>query len=154
MNLNMDEKIQIKNLCNWTVSFKRIDSVGDVLLPANTTMRISRGEVFSQVQSNNILFTGTDGLGSHARIYIDDKDTRVELDFESDDGKKPQNTISDTKIKEIFALKTKTAFEKAIKENVITQAEKSVLSNAVKKFKLNEYDKVKFIEEYTGMKIS
>ena len=142
MNLNMDEKIQIRNLCNWAVSFKRIDSVGDVLVPANSTMRIARGEVFTQVQSGNNLFTGTDGIGSHARIYIDDKDTRVELDFESEDGKKTQNIISDDKIKEIFAIKTKTAFEKA------------VISNAVKKFKFNEYDRIKFIEEYTGMKIN
>lgn len=154
MNLNMDEKIQIKNLCNWTVSFKRIDSVGDILIPANTTMRISRGEIFSQVQSNNVLFTGTDGIGSHARIYIDDKNTRVELDFESEDGKRTQNIISDEKIKEIFAIKAKTAFEKAIKENIVTQAEMSTIANAVRKFKLNEYDKVKFIEEYTGMKIN
>lgn len=154
MNLSMDEKIQIKNLCNWTVSFKRIDSVGDVLIPANTTMRIARGEVFSQVQSGNVLFTGTDSMGSHARIYINDKDTRVELDFESEDGKRIQNVISDEKIKEIFAIKTKAAFEKSIKENIVTQAEMAVIANGVKKFKLNEYDKVKFIEEYTGMKIN
>lgn len=154
MNLNMDEKIQIKNLCNWALSFKRIDSVGEILIPANTTMRIARGEVFSQVQSNNVLFTGTDGLGSHARIYIVDKDTRVELDFESEDGKRTQNIISDEKIKEIFAIKTKVAFEKAIKENIVTTAEMSVIAGDVKKFKLNEYDKVKFIEEYTGLKVN
>lgn len=154
MSLSMDEKIQIRNLCNWAVSFKRIDSIGDVLIPANTTMRISRGEVFSQAQSNNVLFTGTDGIGSHARIYIDDRNTRVELDFESEDGKRTQNIISDDKIKEIFAIKTKTGFEKAIKENIVTKAEMSVIVNAVKKLKLNEYDKVKFIEEYTGMNVN
>ena len=117
-------------------------------------MRVARGEVFTQVQSGNNLFTGTDGLGSHARIYIDDRDTRVELDFESEDGKRTQNVISDDKIKEIFAIKTKTAFEKAVKESIVTQAEKAVISNAVKKFKFNEYDRIKFIEEYTGMKIN
>ena len=104
MNLNMDEKIQIRNLCNWALSFKRIDSIGDVLIPANSTMRIARGEVFTQAQSGNNLFTGTDGLGSHARIYIDDRDTRVELDFESEDRKRTQNVISDDKIKEIFVI--------------------------------------------------
>ena len=36
MNLNMDEKIQIRNLCNWALSFKRIDSIGDVLIPTGT----------------------------------------------------------------------------------------------------------------------
>ena len=44
--------------------------------------------------------------------------------------------------------------EKAVKESIVTQAEKAVISNAVKKFKFNEYDRIKFIEEYTGMKIN
>ena len=153
MTLNMDEKIQVKNLCDWTVSFKRIDSVGDILVPAHTTVRISRGEVFSQVQSNNILFIGTDNVGSHARLYIVDKDTRVELGFESEDGKTTQKVISDEKVKEIFSIKAKTAFEKAVKENIVTQAEKAVIAHSVKKFKLNEYDKIKFIEDYTEMKV-
>ena len=30
MSLNMDEKISVKNLCEWTVSFKRLDVMGDV----------------------------------------------------------------------------------------------------------------------------
>lgn len=149
----MDEKIQIKNLCNWSVSFQRIDSNGDVLIPANTTVRIARGEIISQVQSNNVLFVGTDGVGSHARVYILDKDTRIELGFEDSDGKHTQNIINDEKIKEIFSIKSKTAFEKAIKDSIVTQAEKAVLADAVKKFKLNEYDKVKFIETYTEMAI-
>lgn len=153
MSLNMDEKIQIKNLCNWSISFQRIDTAGDVLIPANTTVRIARGEIISQVQSNNVLFVGTDGIGSHARIYILDKDTRVELDFEDSDGKRTQNVINDEKIKEIFSIKSKTAFEKAIKDSIVTQAEKAVLADSVKKFKLNEYDKVKFIETYTEITI-
>lgn len=153
MTLNMDEKIQVKNLCDWTVSFKRIDSVGDILVPAHTTVRISRGEVFSQVQSNNVLFIGTDNIGSHARLYIVDKDTRVELGFESEDGKTTPKVISDEKVKEIFSIKSKIAFEKAVKENIVTQAEKAVIAHSVKKFKLNEYDKIKFIEDYTEMKV-
>lgn len=151
MSLNMDEKIQIKNLCNWSISFKRLDSIGDVLIPANTTVRISRGEVFSQAQSNNVLFTGVDGVGSHARIYIMDKDTRIGLDFEDADGKRTQNIINEEKIKEIFSIKAKNAFEKAIRDSIVTQAEKAVLVESVKKLKFNEYDKVKFIESYTGM---
>lgn len=154
MSLNMDEKISVRNLCEWTVSFKRLDVVGDVLINANTTIRLPRGEVFSQVQSGNNLFSGTDGVGSHARIYIEDKDTRVELDFEDADGKKTQLVVDDNKIKELFAIKTKSAFEKAVKEAIITNAEKAKLANGVKKFKLNEYDKIQFIQKYTGMFIN
>ena len=154
MSLNMDEKISVRNLCEWTVSFKRQDVVGDVLINANTTMRLPRGEVISQVQSGNNLFSGTDGVGSHARIYIEDKATRVELDFEDEEGKKPQLIVDDNKIKELFAIKTKHAFEKAVKETVVTNAEKAKLAGGVKKFKFNEFDKIQFIQEYTGMSVN
>lgn len=154
MSLNMDEKISVKNLCEWTVSFKRLDVMGDVLINANTTVRLPRGEVYSQVQSGNNLFTGTDGIGSHARIYIEDKDTRVDLDFEDAEGKNPQLIVDDNKIKELFAIKTKSAFEKAVRTSVVTNAEKAKLAVSVKKFKLNELDKAQFIQEYTGMSIN
>lgn len=154
MSLNMDEKISVKNLCEWSVSFKRLDSLGEVQINANTSMRFPRSEIYLQVQSGNNMFTGTDGIGSHARIYIEDKDTRVDLDFEDADGKKAQLVLDDNKIKELFAIKTKSAFEKAIKETVVTNAEKAKLVNSVQKFKLNEFDKVQFIQEYTGMSIN
>lgn len=150
----MDEKISVRNLCDWAVSFRRLDVIGDVLINANTTVRLPRGEVISQVQSNNNLFTGTDGVGSHARIYIEDKDTRVDLDFEDAEGKKIQLIVDDNKIKEIFAIKTKNAFEKAIRENIVTNAEKSKLVNAVTKLKFNEFDKIQFIQEYAGIVIN
>ncbi len=154
MSLNMDEKISVRNLCEWTVSFKRIDSIGDVLINANTSIRLPRGEIYSQVQSGNNLFAGIDGVGSHARIYIDDKETRVDLDFEDTEGKKTQLIVDDNKIKELFAIKTKNAFEKAVRETVITNAEKAKLASGVKKFKLNEFDKVQFIQDYTGMSVN
>ncbi len=154
MSLNMDEKISVRNLCEWTVSFKRIDSIGDVLINANTSVRLPRGEIYSQVQSGNNLFAGTDGVGSHARIYIDDKDTRVDLDFEDTEGKKTQLIVDDNKIKELFAIKTKNAFEKAVKEVIVTNAEKAKLASGVKKFKLNEFDKVQFVQDYTGMSVN
>lgn len=154
MSLNMDEKVSVRNLCDWSVSFKRIDVMGDVLINANTTVRLPRGEIISQAQSGNNMFTGTDGKGSHARVYIEDKDTRIELDFEDAENKKSQLIVDDNKIKDIFAIKTKTAFEKAVNENIITNAEKAKIVNAVKRFKFNEFDKIQYIQKYTGMLVN
>lgn len=154
MSLNMDDKIQIKNLCEWKVGFRRLDGVGDIIINPNGFVKVPRGEVYSQVQSGNNMFTGTDGLGSHARIYIDDTDTRVDLEFEDPENKRVQLVVDDNKIKELFAIKAKTAFEKAVRETVITNAEKARLAHSVKKFKLNELDKAQFIEEYTGMSVN
>lgn len=152
MALNMDEKVQLKNLCDWVVSFKRIDGVGDILINANSFVRVPRSEVYAQVESNNNMITGLDGMGSHARVFIADKDTRIDLGFE--DEKKSQNILDDDKIKELFAIKTKAAFEKAVEEAVVTNAEKAKIVAGVKKNKLNEYDKIRFISEYTGMSIN
>jgi len=151
MSLNMDEKITIKNLCDFYLYFNRINGVGDIAMPPRTSMRIDRGEVISQAQINNIMFVGEDGNGSHARIFIDDKDTRIELGFETEET--PQVVISDDKVKSAFGAKTKTAFKKAIEELAHTYPEKVSLVKAVKKLGLNEYDKIKFIEEYTGLKV-
>ena len=151
MSLNMDEKITIKNLCDFYLHFHRVNGVGDVAMPPKTSMRIDRGEVISQAQVNNRMFVGEDGTGSHASIFIDDKDTRVELGFET--AEKPQVVISDEKVKEAFATKSKTGFKKAIEELAHTYAEKVSLVKCVKKLGLNEYDKIKFIEEYTGLKV-
>jgi hypothetical protein len=97
------------------------------------------------------MFIGEDGLGSHASIYIDDKATRVELEFETEE--KPQAVISDAKVKEAFAVKSKAGFKKAIEELAHSYGEKVALVKCVKKLGLNEYDKIKFIEEYTGLKV-
>lgn len=151
MSLNMDEKITIKNLCDFYLHFHRLNGIGDVAIPPKSPMRIDRGEVIFQAQNGNRMFIGEDGLGGHASIYIDDKATRVELEFETEE--KPQAVISDAKVKEAFAVKSKAGFKKAIEELAHSYGEKVALVKCVKKLGLNEYDKIKFIEEYTGLKV-
>jgi hypothetical protein len=151
MGLSMDEKILIKNLCEWNIYFKRINGVGDISLPPKTTIKIDRGEVISQVQTNNVFFVGSDGKGSHARIFIEDKPTRIECGFETEE--KEQDVITESKVKEVFAAKNFNTFKKGIENIVKSHAEKVTLVNLVKKLNLNEYDKIKFIEAHTGMEI-
>lgn len=151
MGLSMDEKILIKNLCEWNIYFKRINGVGDISLPPKTTVKIDRGEVISQVQTNNVFFVGSDGKGSHARIFIEDKPTRIECGFETEE--KEQDVITESKVKEIFTAKNFNTFKKGIENIAKSHAEKATLVNLVKKLNLNEYDKIKFIESHTGMEV-
>lgn len=152
--LNMDEKILVKNLCNWTVGFKRIESIGDVSIPPKVSMHLSRGEIIAQCQSGNKLFSGSDGMGSHARIYITDKDTRVEVGFEQPDSKVEQKVLSEERLQYLYGLKTLAAFKKNVMEDVQSQGEKEALAEAAKRLKVNDYDKIKFVEEYTGFKVN
>jgi len=153
--LNMEEKILLKNIAGWDVGFSKKDGtfIGDITIPANGSIRLTRSEVIAQSQYGNKLINGIDNIGSHATVYIDDKDTRVELDFESEDGKLTQNFLSEDKVKKMFELKTLSTFEKHLKDNVVTRAEKYAFIEMIKKFKFNDFDKIRLSEQYTGFRV-
>lgn len=151
--LNLDTKVTVKNIAGWVVGFSRKDGFGgDISIAPNGTMRLSRAEIIAQVQSGNRLFTGLDGMGSHATLFIDDALTRVEVEFDSEDGKKTQNVFSDEKVKSLFAL-TPAKFQKEFKEAICTRAEKYAVIDAIKRLKINDFEKMRFVEDYTGYKI-
>ncbi|MGZ9868120.1 hypothetical protein ACU3L3_06835 [Priestia endophytica] len=152
MSLNLDEKVQVKNLCTWDLFFPKIESIGSVRIPSGGRIRLSRGEIQSQVDNGTRMFVGTDGMGAHAKIYIEDKDTRVLVGFETEDEKDAQKVVTVDTIKRLLDYKTKKAFEDNVKKEVKLDSEKSLLFETAKKAKLNDYDKIKFIEEYTGFK--
>ncbi|MGA4713154.1 hypothetical protein [Bacillus safensis] len=150
MSINLDKKIKIKNLCSWDLYFKKIESHGDFKLPANGVRQITLAEVQSQVYDNVKMFVGTDGVGTHAKIYIDDKESRIHLGFESDNS--TQNVIDQEAINKILAIKTQKSFEDNVKKSVKSDAEKAQLFEIAKSADINDHSKIKFIEEYTGFK--
>lgn len=150
MSIDLDKKIKIKNLCSWDLYFKKFESHGDFKLPANGVRQITVAEVQSQVYDNVKMFAGTDGVGSHAKIYIDDKETRVHLGFESDDT--TQNVIDQEAIKKILTLKTQKSFEDNVRKSIKLDSEKAQLFEVAKDSNINDHNKIKFIEEYTGFK--
>jgi len=151
--LDLDKKITIVNLCNWKISFARLNSVGDVLIPPKGKMRIDAGEVVSQCFAGNKLFMGEDRDGAHARIFIDDKDTRIEVGLELPEEDSKQLIFTDEDAKKLFELKTLAAFKRNVQEKVVSHAEKNLLAEYAKKNNINDYDKLKFIKEYTGFPI-
>lgn len=151
--LNLDQKVTVKNIAGWSVGFARIDGIGDVTITAEGSTRLSRNEIISQVQNGNRLFTGTDGSGSHATLYIDDAPTRKEIGFDSEDGKDKQVVFNDAAITKVFTLKTQSAFEKNLAEIIQTRAEKYAVIQAIKRLKINDYSKIRFVEDYTGFKV-
>lgn len=152
MSLNLDEKVVLKNLCEWDLYFPRIEGTGDIKIAKKGVNRLTRGEVQSQVYANNGMFVGVDGKGSHAKIFIEDKATRVLVGFEDEEGKEEQNVLTPEKIKKLYEYKTQSTFEKHVKENVVLDSEKLLLVEEGKKLKINDHDKIKFVEEYTGFK--
>lgn len=151
--LNLDFKVTVKNLAGWKVTFARIDGVGDINIPPEGSVRLSRGEVISQVQNGNKLFTGIDGNGGHATLIVEDDATRKELGFDGEDDTNKQEVFSDDVVTRLFSLKTQNAFKKNFAESIKTRAEKYAVIQAIKRLKINDYSKIRFAEEYTGFKV-
>ena len=147
IEINMDEKVTVLNLAPWNVGFPNSVSRGDTCFAPSARVRVKREEIVDQVSAGNRLF-GFDSYGSHATLYIEDEDTRKYLEFDSEDGKRKQNVISKDKVAKWFELKTQSAFEKNIKENVKTRAEKSFLLKTIKDLKLDSYEKIEFCKKY------
>lgn len=153
VELNMEEKVDIVSIAPWTVGFPNMVTRGDTNIPASARVRIKREELLDQISAGNKLLVGIDGQGSHATLYIDDEDTRKYFEFDSEDGKRIQNVVTKEKIQKWFELKTQSAFEKNIREGVVTRAEKAYLLKMIKELKLDSYEKIEFCKEYCKFRI-
>ena len=151
--LNLEQKVTVRNLAGWPVGFRRIETLGDVTIPKEGMVRLSRGEIIAQTQSGNRLFNGIDERGSHATLYIEDEPTRLEVEFDSKEEKRTQFVLNTDIVKKLFDYKTMKSFEDKLHEYVVTRAEKYAITQIIKKLKLNDHEKIRVIEEYTGYKV-
>ena len=147
----MDKKVKVRSIAPWITGAPRVTSKGDISIPANGSVLLSREEVIAQAQNGNKLLSGIDSLGSHATWYIEDAFTRSEVSFDIDDKKQTFLTVEE--IKRIFELKTPKAFEGNIQKTVVTRAEKAYLMETIRSLNLNDYKKIAFCEDYTGIRL-
>lgn len=150
-DFNLEKKVTVRSIAEWTTGFQRIETNGDVTIPPNGTVRLSRGEIISQVQNGNLLFTGIDGQGSHATLYIEDKPTRIEADFETETSL--QNVINKERIDDLFAIRSIKDFESTLHSMVVTRAEKYAIMGFIRKGSFNDYNKVRAVEDYTKLQV-
>ena len=151
--LNMEQKVTVRNIAGWPVGFRRIETQGDVMIPKEGTVRLSRSEIIAQTQSGNRLFNGIDDRGSHATLYIEDEPTRLEVAFDSKEEKRTQTMLRSDVVKKLFDYKTMKTFEDKLQEYVVTRAEKYAITEIIKKLKLNDFEKIRMVEHYTGYKL-
>jgi len=146
----MNDKSKVKNLCPWNISWERQTTDGDEFIKANQIVYIINSEIETQVQNGNIFFIGT-GNGEHARVYINNPEMREYLGFDNKEEKRTQFILDDDKCKQILEYKTFSIFKKHVEEEIITNQEKATIVNYAKKIKMNDYDKIKFLESYTNL---
>ena len=150
MAIDMNSRSKVRNLCDWNISWERYSMDGDEFIKANQTVYIPNMEIETQVQNNNPFFSGS-GNGDHARCYIENSEMREHLGFDNKEEKRTQLILTDDKCKEIFEYKTFATFKKHVTENIITNQEKSKIVNYAKKNKINNYDQIQYLIEFTGL---
>ncbi len=151
--LNLDMKVTVRSIADWPTGFRMITEIGDAQFMNEMSLKIKRAEIIAQVNNSNNLFCGIDGKGSHATLIIEDEPTRREVGFDSDDGKVKQNAFSDSVVTKLFAIKDENAFKNAFHEAIKTRAERKAIIKAIKRLKLNDYNKIRYIEDETGERL-
>lgn len=129
-----NNNVLVNNLCAWPLSFWRKAGQGDVEIPANAKNwpLLSFEEVQAQIQTGNRMFTGTDGMGNHARIQIVDDEQRKQLfGLESVETEEPALLNLDA-VKALLAIRTKAKFHEQLQAMVTTDAEKKMLVDLAK----------------------
>ena len=150
-DINLDAKVTVRNLSSSILGFpRRHDGAGDVTIAANGQQRLTRNEIQAQINNGNNLFTGTDGQGSHAVIYIEDADTRRWLGFDDED--RSQFIFTDDTAEELFAMPY-DKFVVKLKDYVVSPLQKRALVDAIKKLDINDYKKIIYATNYAGFKL-
>lgn len=129
-----NNNVLVNNLCAWPLSFWRKAGQGDIEIPANARNYplLSFEEVLAQIQTGNRMFTGTDGMGNHARIQIVDDEQRKQL-FGMESVETDAPTLLDLDaVKALLAIRTKAKFNEQLQAMVTTTAEKKMLVELAK----------------------
>lgn len=151
--LDLGKIVTVTNIAGWPVTFKRLTGLGDVIIVPGGRMQLTRNEIISQVQIGNKLFVGPLGDGDHPTLYIEDEQTRIELGFDSEDGSKKQKVYTDDVALKLFAIESLSDFKQEVQNEIKTRAEKYAIIETIKKSGLNDYNKIRYLEEYTGYKV-
>jgi len=126
--------------------------MGDEYIKASASIPILNSEIEAAVENGEVILAGTDRLGSHALAYIENDELREQLGFDNKSENKKQLIVNDEKCESILALKTFSAFKKNIEEMVITPHEKHKIIEVARKIKLNDFDKITFLQDYCKIK--
>ena len=132
--MTANNNVLVNNLCSWPLSFWRKAGQGDIEIPANAKNYplLSFEEVLAQIQTGNKMFTGTDGMGNHARIQIvNDEQRKQHFGLESVETE-DTTLLNLEAVKALLAIRTKAKFNEQLQAMVKTDAEKKMLVELAK----------------------
>lgn len=147
---NMDSYTTVSNLADNDIYFSLVQG-GDIKIAAKGFRDMLNRDIVSLCNNSNVFFVGT-GNGANARIFIQNPELRIYVGFDSIDGKTNQQILTDEVCQEILDSKTQKQFEKVVLEKIVSYHEKVKLINYARKVKLNDFEKINFLELHSGKK--
>ena len=153
MALDMDKRSKVTNLCPWAITFTLPNSGGEVRIEGNKSTTINNGELVTMKDNNNVMLCGT-GDGNHARLFVDNPEFREYVGFDNSENKQKQFILIPEECEKICSLKTDSVFKKHVEKKVLLEHEKAIFMDYCKKSKFNDYNRIMFLEEYTGLQLS
>lgn len=140
--IDFDEKITVRNIAPWAVGWNKVESLGEININPYGSVRISRAEYIAGFENGNKLLCGIEN-GKHATVVTDDKATKDYLEVDD-------FVITKKTVENIFAVEGIADFEDLIIKTFITRAEKLLLIKYIKECGINDYNRVRFCENYCG----
>ena len=147
-DLDLTRKVTVKNMTNLDTYVILMERPGSIKVPRKGTALFTIGELMQQYYASVITFVGPGRDGSHADLYIMDKDVRVECGFETDDGKRVQEVNDEKVITDLFNIEKIDVFYDSLKRKIITLGEKQTLRSIISSGKVDSHEKIQIAQKY------
>jgi len=145
MELNKSKRVEVRNTTNTDTWF-RSSHDKDVKIPKKSKKEIEISEIIHQCDDGNPDFVGYGRDGKHATFYIEDKEVRVYLGFETE--KQKQEVIDEDAIVGMFEAANLKTFYSLLQSKVVTPGQKQTLREVIASGKVNAHDKMKLAESF------
>jgi hypothetical protein len=146
--LDLAKRVTVRNTTNIDTFFRYALKSADGKITKKAKLSMSVEEILAQCDNGNPDFVGRNRDGKHCTFYIEDKDVRVYLGFESEDGKQKQEVIDEQAIVDIFETPNLAAFAGQLETKVVTMGERQTLRDIVASGKVNAHDKIEMAKKY------
>lgn len=146
--MDTNRKVNVKNLTPIDTFVILKERPGETKVPRNGSALFTVGEIMQQCLLSNNLFVGPNRDGKHVALYVTDKDLRIHLGFESEDGKKIQDITNEDSLLKLFEDTNLERFYNNLKDQIITIGEKQILREIIKSGKVNAYDKIEIAKKF------
>ena len=150
INSRLMDLVVVENL-NPTIFVLKIEKDREYVFKGQESKAILIKDIIS-IASNTKAFTGVNGAGKSSPLYIHDRDVRIRLGFEQEDGE-GQDILNESRVLEILNMKFKD-FKDIAKEIFNDIPKKALLEKVVINNDDIEAKKIKFIENELNLTIN